>query len=123
MLHGAHSYLLQDDGGPDAGDAQHLAPGWTTRAWGRSTATTRRRAAPSTSRSTDEEALDGFQLLAETEGILPALESAHAIAYAAKLAPTLPPEAIIVICLSGRGDKDMEVVAQALGLSLPGARQ
>ena len=57
------------------------------------------------------------------EGILPALEPAHAIAYAAKLAPTLPPEAIILVCLSGRGDKDMEVVAQALGLSLPGARQ
>jgi tryptophan synthase beta chain len=70
---------------------------------------------------TDEEALAGFRLLAESEGILPALEPSHAIAYAARLAPTLPPEAIIVICLSGRGDKDMEVVAQAFGLSLPDA--
>ena len=49
---------------------------------------------------------------------MPALEPAHAIAYAAKLAPALPPEAIILLCLSGRGDKDMDVVAQALGVSL-----
>jgi len=66
----------------------------------------------------DREALEGLWLLSETEGIPPALEPAHAIAYAAQLAPTLPVDAIVMICLSGRGDKDVEVVARALGVSL-----
>jgi tryptophan synthase beta chain len=56
--------------------------------------------------------------LTETEGIIPALESAHAIAYVAKLAPTLRADQIIVINLSGRGDKDMNTVAQHLGVTL-----
>jgi tryptophan synthase beta chain len=67
---------------------------------------------------TDEEALDGFKLLCATEGIIPALESAHAVAYAAQLAPRLSREAILVINLSGRGDKDMPTVADALGVTL-----
>jgi tryptophan synthase beta chain len=58
--------------------------------------------------------LEGFQLLSETEGIIPALEPAHALYYVSKLAAELPPEAIVLVCLSGRGDKDMEIVAQAL---------
>ena len=64
---------------------------------------------------TDHQALEGLTLLCETEGIIPALETAHAIYYAAELAKTLPKEQIVLICLSGRGDKDMEIVAQALG--------
>lgn len=68
---------------------------------------------------TDEEALQGFQLLCRLEGIIPALESAHAIAYAAKLAPEMAPEQVIVINLSGRGDKDvvevMRVMAEGRG--------
>ena len=64
---------------------------------------------------TDQEALDGFQMLCHTEGIIPALESAHAIAQAAKLAGTLNKEEIIVVSLSGRGDKDLDIVNQALG--------
>jgi tryptophan synthase beta chain len=64
---------------------------------------------------TDEEALRGFRLCCETEGIIPALESAHAVAYAERLAPTLPPEAVCVINMSGRGDKDVQIVAEALG--------
>ena len=63
----------------------------------------------------DKEALDGFQVLCRTEGIIPALESSHAIAHAAKLAGTLSKEQIIVINLSGRGDKDLDIVNQALG--------
>jgi len=63
----------------------------------------------------DDEALDGFKLLCSTEGITPALESAHAIAYAAKIAGSLNKEQIIVINLSGRGDKDMNIVIDALG--------
>ncbi|MFH1859780.1 MAG: tryptophan synthase subunit beta [bacterium] len=64
---------------------------------------------------TDEEALDSFQLLAITEGIIPALESAHAIAHAVKLAPTMDKDKIIIVCLSGRGDKDVQTVSRILG--------
>jgi tryptophan synthase beta chain len=64
---------------------------------------------------TDEEALTAFQLLSETEGIIPALESAHAIAQVVKTAPTMPRESVIVINLSGRGDKDVNTVAEILG--------
>ena len=66
----------------------------------------------------DAEAVAGLQLLTKTEGIIPALESAHAIAYAAKLAPQLPREQLIVVNLSGRGDKDMNTVADYLGVTL-----
>jgi tryptophan synthase beta chain len=63
---------------------------------------------------TDEEALDAFQFLTKTEGIIPALESAHAVAYAMKLARTMSPDETMVICLSGRGDKDVEQVKSRL---------
>ena len=65
--------------------------------------------------ATDDEALAAFQLLARTEGILPALESAHAIAEAVRLAPTLRPDQIVLVNLSGRGDKDLDTVMKALG--------
>ena len=64
--------------------------------------------------ATDAEALDAFVFLSRTEGIIPALESAHAVAGAIKLAPTLPKDAIIVINLSGRGDKDVSEVREIL---------
>jgi len=67
---------------------------------------------------TDQEALEGFQLLTRLEGIIPALESAHAIAHLLKLAPTMSPEQSIVVCLSGRGDKDIHTVAEAMGVEL-----
>ncbi len=67
---------------------------------------------------TDAEALEGFQLLTRLEGIIPALESAHAIAHVLKLAPTMKPEQTIVVCLSGRGDKDIHTVAEAMGVEL-----
>ncbi|MCF8568357.1 tryptophan synthase subunit beta [Alicyclobacillus tolerans] len=66
----------------------------------------------------DGEALDAFQRLSKTEGIIPALESSHAVAYAMKLAPTLSNDQIIVINLSGRGDKDVAQVAEMLGADL-----
>jgi tryptophan synthase beta chain len=62
---------------------------------------------------TDAEALEGFRLLCRTEGIIPALEPSHAIAYAGKIAPTLHPEETILLCLSGRGDKDLQSVNDA----------
>ncbi|WP_339230017.1 tryptophan synthase subunit beta [Oceanobacillus sp. FSL K6-2867] len=64
---------------------------------------------------TDDEALEAFQFLSKTEGIIPALESAHAIAYAMKLAKEMPQEDNIVVCLSGRGDKDVEQVKNRIG--------
>ena len=64
--------------------------------------------------ATDKEALSAFSLLSEIEGIMPALESAHAIAYVTKLAPTLPEDKIIIVNLSGRGDKDVQQVAEIL---------
>ena len=63
---------------------------------------------------TDEEALEAFQILSRTEGIIPALESSHAVAYAMKLAKQVSPDESIVICLSGRGDKDVEQVKERL---------
>ena len=67
---------------------------------------------------TDEESVEGFKLLSETEGIIPALEAAHATAYIRKLAPTLDQDQIIVLCLSGRGDKDVYTIAKVLGVEL-----
>ncbi|MBV8261775.1 MAG: tryptophan synthase subunit beta, partial [Paraburkholderia sp.] len=64
----------------------------------------------------DEEALKAFHDCCRIEGIIPALESSHALAYAAKLAPTLPREKILLVNLSGRGDKDMHTVAERSGI-------
>ena len=67
---------------------------------------------------TDAEALDALKMLSELEGIIPALESSHAVAQAIKLAPQLPREQIMIVNLSGRGDKDMQTVAKAFGVSV-----
>jgi tryptophan synthase beta chain len=68
-------------------------------------------------RASDMEALGAFHLLAESEGIVPALESAHALAYAVKIAPAMPLKAHILINLSGRGDKDLDEVSRVEGRS------
>jgi tryptophan synthase beta chain len=68
--------------------------------------------------ATDEEAVDAFCVLSREEGIVPALESAHALAFAMKLAPKMKPDQTIVVTLSGRGDKDVEVVADFLGVKI-----
>ena len=65
--------------------------------------------------NTDEEAVNAFEYLAKTEGIIPAIESAHAVAYAMKLAPTMDKDKIIVITISGRGDKDCAAIARYRG--------
>jgi len=67
---------------------------------------------------TDQEALDAFQMLTRLEGIIPALESAHAIAQVIKLAPTMSKEQVMVVCLSGRGDKDIHTVAESMNVEL-----
>ena len=67
---------------------------------------------------TDEEALEAFRLLSEKEGILPALESAHALAHVLKLAPTLRKDHVIIVNLSGRGDKDVPSAAARMGVAI-----
>ena len=67
---------------------------------------------------TDDEAVDAFEYLARTEGIICAIESAHAVAYARKLAPAMDPEEILIICLSGRGDKDVAAIARYRGVNI-----
>jgi tryptophan synthase beta chain len=109
VLHGTFTYVLQDADGQIA--ATHsISAGLDYPAVGPEHAYLRelRRAAYTV--ATDDEALAAFQLLARTEGILPALESAHAIAEAVRLAPTLLPDQIVLVNLSGRGDKDLETV-------------
>lgn len=63
----------------------------------------------------DDESIEAFRMLARTEGIIPAIESAHAVAYAMKLAPTLPADETILVNLSGRGDKDIDFVMEKYG--------
>jgi tryptophan synthase beta chain len=117
VLHGNRTYLLQDEMG-QIRETHSIAAGLDypgvgpEHAWLKDTGRAQYVAV------TDAEALEGLKLLSETEGIIPALESAHAVAYAVKVAPTLSREQMIIVNLSGRGDKDMQTVAQALGVSL-----
>ena len=67
---------------------------------------------------TDDEAVDAFEYLSRTEGIIPAIESAHAVAHAMKIAPTMDKDKIIVINISGRGDKDVAAIARYMGVDL-----
>ena len=67
---------------------------------------------------TDAQALEAFHLLCRTEGIIPALESSHAVSAAVELAKTLAQDQIVLVCLSGRGDKDIDIVAKASGLEI-----
>ena len=117
VLHGAKSYVLQDAGG-QIRKTHSISAGLDYPGVGPEHAYLKDMGRASYVAVTDEEAVEGFRLLCRTEGIAPALEPAHAIFYAAKLAGCLDKEEIIIINLSGRGDKDMDVVAQALGVKL-----
>jgi tryptophan synthase beta chain len=117
VLHGSLSYLLQDKWGQVL-ETHSISAGLDYPGVGPEHSYYKEAGRATYVAVTDKEALEGFCLLCQTEGIPPALEPAHAIAYVAQLAPTLPPDAIILVCLSGRGDKDMEVVAKALGIGL-----
>ncbi len=117
VLHGNRTYLLQDEMG-QIRETHSIAAGLDypgvgpEHAWlkdtGRATYVT----------VTDAEALEALKLLSEAEGIIPALESAHAVAHAIRIAPSMPRESVMVVNLSGRGDKDMQTVAKAFGVSL-----
>ncbi len=114
VLHGCMSYLLQSDDGQIA-TAHSISAGLDYPGVGPEHAYYRDAGRFEFVSITDAEALEGFEALTRLEGIMPALESAHAVAYAMKLAKTLPRTKAIVIGLSGRGDKDVHVVAKALG--------
>lgn len=113
VLHGAYTYVLQDADGQIA--ATHsVSAGLDYPAVGPEHALLRDLGRAEYTYATDDQALEAFQLLAHTEGILPALESAHAIAEAARRAPELPQDHILLVNLSGRGDKDLDSVVQVL---------
>ncbi|QGG52509.1 tryptophan synthase subunit beta [Lysinibacillus pakistanensis] len=114
VLHGAYMYLLQDDNG-FVQEAHSISAGLDYPGKGPEHCYLHDIGRAHFDAITDSEALEGLQLLSRTEGILPALESSHAIAYTAKLAKTMSTDDIIVICLSGRGDKDVHTVRKALG--------
>ena len=117
VLHGSYSYLLQDDDG-QVDETHSISAGLDYPGVGPEHSFYKESGRAEYVAATDQEALDGFRLLSETEGIIPALEPAHAISYLTKLVPTLSEDTVVVVCLSGRGDKDMETVAQALGVEL-----
>ena len=116
-LHGSMSCLLQDDNG-QIKIAHSISAGLDYPGVGPEHSFLKKTGRAEYHSITDKEALEGFKLLCKTEGIIPALESAHAIAYAKKLASRLKKNEIIIICLSGRGDKDANIVAEILGVKL-----
>ncbi|MDD2501837.1 MAG: tryptophan synthase subunit beta [Geobacter sp.] len=115
ILHGQRSYLLQDQHGQVA-NAHSISAGLDYPGVGPEHAWLKDTGRAEYVSATDDEALEAFQRLTREEGIMPALESSHAIAHTLKLAPTMPEDQTIVVCLSGRGDKDIHTVADALGV-------
>lgn len=114
VLHGAYMYVLQDENG-FVQEAHSISAGLDYPAVGPEHCYLHDIERASYEAVTDTEALEGVKLLCATEGILPALESAHAIYYAAQKAKTMQPDEILVVCLSGRGDKDVHTLMDALG--------
>jgi tryptophan synthase beta chain len=115
ILHGSKSYLLQDEYG-QVQEAHSISAGLDYPGVGPEHSFYKDTGRAEYVAVTDKEALAGFRLLSETEGIIPALEPSHAIAYLAKFAPTRPEDEIVLLGLSGRGDKDINTVMSALGL-------
>ena len=115
VLHGTYTYVLQDDDGQIL--ATHsISAGLDYPAVGPEHAYLRAIGRASYTTASDEEALEAFQLLARLEGILAALESVHAVAEAVRRAPGMPAESLLLVNLSGRGDKDLETIVKALKL-------
>lgn len=114
VLHGAFMHLLQDENG-FVQEAHSISAGLDYPGVGPEHSYLHESGRATYGMATDAEALEGVKLLCRTEGILPALESAHAVYYASELAKTMAKDEIIVICLSGRGDKDVHTISAALG--------
>ena len=115
VLHGNRTYLLQDDDGQVI-ETHSISAGLDYPGVGPEHAWLKDSGRAEYVTITDDEALQAFHDLCHFEGIIPALESSHALAYAAKLAPTLAADKILLVNLSGRGDKDMHTVAEASGI-------
>jgi tryptophan synthase beta chain len=116
VLHGTKSYLLEDSSG-QIRETHSIAPGLDYPGVGPEHSYYKDTGRASYIAVTDAQALEGFKLLCHTEGIIPAMEPAHAIYHAAKLAAELSPDQLIVVNLSGRGDKDLEIIAKAEGIA------
>jgi len=114
VLHGNRTYLLQDEDGQIV-ETHSISAGLDYPGVGPEHAWLKDTHRAEYVCITDDEALDAFHTCCRTEGIIPALESAHALAHAARLAPTMPRDAILLVNLSGRGDKDMATVAERSG--------
>ncbi|WP_407643992.1 tryptophan synthase subunit beta [Dongia deserti] len=117
VLHGNRTYLLQNEDG-QINDAHSISAGLDYPGIGPEHAWLHDMKRVKYVSATDKEALEAFQLLSKLEGIIPALEPSHALAYVSKIAPTLPKDHLIVMNLCGRGDKDIFAVAQHLGVKL-----
>ena len=117
VLHGNRTYLIQDENGQII-ETHSISAGLDYPGVGPEHAWLKDCGRAEYVAITDDEALDAFHTLCRYEGIMPALESSHALAYAAKYAPTLPKDKLLLVNLSGRGDKDMATVAQMSGLAL-----
>jgi tryptophan synthase beta chain len=115
VLHGNRTYLIQDANGQIL-ETHSISAGLDYPGVGPEHAWLKDSGRAEYVNVTDEEALAAFHTLCRTEGIIPALESSHAVAYAMKLAPTMAKDRILLVNLSGRGDKDMHTVAKASGL-------
>ncbi len=113
VLHGCYTYVLQDEDGQIM-NTHSISAGLDYAAVGPEHAQLRALGRAEYTYATDDQALAAFQLLARMEGILPALESAHAVAEAIRRAPQLPQDHVLLVNLSGRGDKDLDSVLQAL---------
>ena len=116
MLHGNRTYLLQDANGQII-ETHSISAGLDYPGVGPEHAWLKDAGRAEYATITDQEALQAFHTLCRLEGIIPALESSHAIAHAIKLAPTLPKDKILLVNLSGRGDKDMHTVAEKSGIT------
>ena len=117
VLHGNRTYLIQDENGQII-ETHSISAGLDYPGVGPEHAWLKDCGRAEYVAITDDEALDAFHKLCRYEGIMPALESSHALAYAAKYAPTLTKDKLLLVNLSGRGDKDMATVAQMSGLTL-----
>jgi tryptophan synthase beta chain len=114
ILHGAYSYLLQNEDGQVV-EAYSISAGLDYPGVGPEHSFYKDAGVVQYVSVTDQEALDAFQRLSRIEGIIPAMESSHALAYLEKLMPNTKPGETVVVTLSGRGDKDVQMVAKALG--------
>ena len=117
VLHGNRTYLMEDDDG-EIIETHSISAGLDYPGVGPEHAWLKDIGRAEYVNITDTEALEGFHALTRMEGIIPALESSHAMAYTMKLAPTMSKDKIIIVCLSGRGDKDMQTIMQREGLVL-----